>query len=159
MLGCIQFSDPLEAWASLDKCPRSCCCRVHFEPIGPYRSQRGRLPFVGVIQGNIGATTGRYVFFLLVSWNFNCYMCLLVLRFARFRHFLNARCFEKMLLKLLKLYWPDCFFWICAGPNAGVCARLRYDCARTCGELFDPNRSQILKMLAICDFGNNPGFI
>ena len=66
----------------------------------------------------------------------------------------RARYFEKM---FLKLYWPDCFLNL--HPIALICARLRLFAPEIAAMLFAPNRSQILNMLAISDFDNDPGYI
>jgi hypothetical protein len=44
-------------------------------------------------------------------------------------------------------------------PIALICARLRVFAPEIAAMLFAPDRSQILKMLAISDFDNDPGYM
>jgi hypothetical protein len=44
-------------------------------------------------------------------------------------------------------------------PIALICARLRLFAPEIAAMLFAPNRSLVLKMLAISDFDNDPGYM
>ena len=84
---------------------------------------------------------------------------LIVLRFAHFKNFQNnwkltCSIFWKM---LLKLYWQTSFLNL--RLIGLICAWLRLCASKIAAVFFAPNRSQILKMFAISDFDNDPGYM